>query len=569
MALQRFFKVLLVGVGLLLAAAAVPLFLAWRAPALPAAANAGAGADRLASVVVDLKDDATAEDVARLDRESGLDLAENSPEAHAARLMRAEIAPGEMEKALAALRADPIVEAAEQEVRFHEYWTPNDVRYKEQWNFRQIGMEKAWDVTRGKGAVVAVIDTGVAFENDSDGCYQAKDFGKTGFVPGFDFIHDNKHPNDDQGHGTHVAGTIAESTHNKEGCAGIAPEAKIMPIKVLSKEGYGSTGDIADGIRWAADHGANVINMSLGSPFPSAILHAACQYAYKKGVTIVCAAGNSGTEGVGYPAAFRECIAVSAVGPGGKLAPYSSYGPQIAVAAPGGDKSLGDAAGVLQNTVLNGQDDYYSFQGTSMASPHVAGVAALLISQGIRDPGEVKAAIQKAARPKAPRNQYGAGLLDAGAAVARTTTALGWERPVWSLLSWLALGLCVALGVTRRRLAGTAGYPVGAALALGIGLMGPDWLTRHFGWDAQINMLGHSLLLPALLLTEVESRAALRWVAMLAGALTMHLLWDLRWNSAPFPALADWQTTLWLGANCVAGLVVGLIALFRAQRASA
>src|ERR1043166_463245 len=146
-------------------------------------------------------------------------------------------------------------------------------------------MEKAGDVTRGKGAVVAVIDTGVAFENDSEGCYQAKDFANTGFVPGFDFIHDNNHPNDDQGHGTHVAGTIAESTHNKEGCAGIAPEAKIMPIKVLSKEGYGSSGDIADGIRFAADHGANVINMSLGSPFPSAILHAACQYAYKKGVT--------------------------------------------------------------------------------------------------------------------------------------------------------------------------------------------------------------------------------------------------------------------------------------------
>ena len=111
-------------------------------------------------------------------------------------------------------------------------WTPNDPRYAEQWNFRQIGAEKAWEVTRGKGAVVAVIDTGVAFETDDQGCYQAKDFRATPFVPGYDFIHKNNHPNDDQGHGTHVAGTIAESTNNGEGCAGLAYEAKIMPLKV-------------------------------------------------------------------------------------------------------------------------------------------------------------------------------------------------------------------------------------------------------------------------------------------------------------------------------------------------
>ena len=150
--------------------------------------------------------------------------------------------------------------------------------------------------------------------------------------------------------------------------------------------------------------------MSLGSPFPSAIIHSACQYAYKKGVTIVCAAGNSGGEGVGYPAAFKECIAVSSVGPTGKLAPYSSYGPQVAIAAPGGDKTQGEGGGILQNTVLAGVDDYFSFQGTSMASPHVAAAAALLVSEGIKDPAEVKAALQKAAQPKAPANQYGAGL---------------------------------------------------------------------------------------------------------------------------------------------------------------
>ncbi len=568
MTLQQISRWLTVGVAVILAIAALPLLLTWRAPPAPQPAAVIAPADApLPAVVVDLKDDATADDVARLDRASGVDLEENSAQAHAARLLRAEVDPEQQAAVLAALRADPAVEAAEPEHRFQAYWAPNDLRYPEQWNFRMIGTEKAWDVTKGKGAVVAVIDTGVAFETDSQGCYQAKDFRQTRFVTGYDFIHKNNHPNDDQGHGTHVAGTISESTDNREGCAGIAPEARIMPLKVLSKEGYGSTGDIADAIRYAADHGANVINMSLGSPFPSAILHSACQYAYKKGVTLVCAAGNSSAEGVGYPAAFKECIAVSAVGPGGKLAPYSSFGPQIAIAAPGGDTSQRAAGGVLQNTVLDGKDDYFWFQGTSMASPHVAGVAALLVSQGIRDPAAVKAALQKAARPKAPAKEYGAGLLDAGAAVTRAA-AWGVEESAGSLLAVLTLVLCLALGVTRRRLAGERGYPFGAAAALAIGLLGPDWMARHFGWDARLNMAGHSLLLPFLLLTEVESRRALRWVSLLAAALTVHLLWDLRWDSAPFPAMAEWQTNLWLIANAVAGGVVTLVALLRARQAA-
>jgi serine protease len=304
--------------------------------------------------------------------------------------------------------------------------------------------------------------------------------------------------------------------------------------------------------------------MSLGSPFPSAILHSACQYAYKKGVTIVCAAGNSGGEGVGYPAAFRECIAVSSVGPSGKLAPYSSYGPQVAIAAPGGDKSQGESAGILQNTVLAGVDDYFSFQGTSMASPHVAAAAALLVSQGIKDPSEVKAALQKAARPKAPANQYGAGLLDVAAAVSRGTM-LNVERPAWWLLSVCAMGLFAALGVTRRRLAGLPGYPIGTVIALGLGLLGPDWVAARFGGDSHLNMIAHSLLLPFLLLSELEGRSALRWVALFSAALTAHLVWDLRWGTAPFPAMADWQATLWLWSNTVAGAVITLSALLRSR----
>jgi serine protease len=588
-ALQRRLGVLTGLVFALLVAAGAPLWLAWRAPAGPAAPAAAVEAS-LPGVVVDLKDDATEQDVARLESATGLDLAENSDHSQAARLMRADVDADERERALAALRADPAVEAAEAEYLYRlpvdvatrvpepvgssevleppvkGLWMPDDPRFREQWNFREIGMPKAWDVTRGKGVVVAVIDTGVAFETDDHGCYQAKDFGRTGFAPGFDFIHDNAHPNDDQGHGTHVAGTIAESTNNGEGCAGIAPEARIMPLKVLSREGSGTLGDIADAIRYAADHGADVINMSLGGPFPSAILHSACQYAHKKGVTIVCAAGNSGQEGVGYPAAFPECIAVSSVGPGGNRASYSSYGPQVAIAAPGGDKNQGASAGVLQNSVINGEDDYYSLQGTSMASPHVAGVAALLISQGVKGPAAVKAALQKSAKPKAPKKEYGAGLLDAAAAVG-SAGSLAVQRPVWPMLSLFTIALCVALGIMRRRLAGTPGYPYGAAVALALGLLGPDWLTRTFGYDSQINMIGHSLIIPALLLTELESRASLRWLAIFAVSLSAHLVWDLRWNTAPFPALADWQTELWLGANTVAGGIVTLVALVRARRA--
>jgi serine protease len=572
-------------IGAVLAGAALPLLLTWRTPLDPAAPAAAA----TGAVVVQLKDRATAADISRLDGETGLDLQENSIEHSADHVMRADAEPGRQAAILDSLRADPSVVYAEPEIRFQLYpgeedpipdrpapadhprtaWTPNDARYPEQWNFRMVGAEKAWEVTRGKGAVVAVIDTGVAFENDDQGCYQAKDFKRTGFVKGYDFIHKNAHPNDDQGHGTHVAGTIAESTNNQEGCAGLAPAAKIMPLKVLSKEGYGGTGDIADAIRYAADHDANVINMSLGSPMPSAILHSACQYAYKKGVTIVCAAGNGGGEGVSYPAAYKECIAVSAVGPGGKLAPYSSYGPQVAIAAPGGDKSQGEKAGILQNSVLGGADDYYFFQGTSMASPHVAAAAALLVSEGIKDPGEVKAALQRSARPKGPSNQYGAGLLDAGAAVSKSAVAVRLQRPAWWLLSLCAIGLCAAMGVTRRRLAHIPGYPIGACAALALGLLGPDWLSAHFGFDSHLNMLGHSLVIPALLLTEVESRSSLRWVGLLAAAVTAHLLWDLHWGTAPFAATAVWQSTLWLGANAVVGLVVGLSALVRSCQARA
>ncbi|MBC7808069.1 MAG: S8 family serine peptidase, partial [Akkermansiaceae bacterium] len=155
---------------------------------------------------------------------------------------------------------------------------PNDPMYDQQWNFKMVGAEDAWKKTRGKGAVVAVIDTGVAAESTKKG-KQCKDFNTTTFVKGYDFVNKDSDPFDDHGHGTHVAGTIAESTNNNEGVAGLAYESTIMPIKVLAANGSGYSSDIADAIRYAADNGANVINMSLGSNQPSSVIQKACQYA--------------------------------------------------------------------------------------------------------------------------------------------------------------------------------------------------------------------------------------------------------------------------------------------------
>lgn len=373
---------------------------------------------------------------------------------------------------------------------------PNDPRYDEQWNFKMINAEEAWKRTRGKGVVVAVIDTGVSGPDykRGKGC---KDFKDTKFVAGYDFVNKDDQPYDDHAHGTHVAGTIAESTNNNEGVAGLAFEASIMPLKVLSASGGGSAGDIADAIRWAADHGANVINMSLGSAYPSKVMENACNYAAKKGVVIVCAAGNSFREGVGYPAAYPACIAVSSVGPSGELSKFSSWGKQVAIAAPGGDMidSQDPKDGILQNTNYpekaggNG-DDYYSFQGTSMASPHVAAAAALVMSQGVKDPAKVRDVLTKTATPKNDKKKYGAGILNVGNA-SKAAEAEGTWKLRHLLLVGLS-GLLLGFGGIRR----SVGLRAAMAGALGLGFFVPDMFTSLFGANSAWNLLSFSALLP-------------------------------------------------------------------------
>ena len=347
---------------------------------------------------------------------------------------------------------NPNVEYAEPNFIASALFTPNDTYYYPyQWNMHDspggINMGSAWDWDTtpplhggDPTVVVAVIDTGVAYENN--GKYKlAPDLANTAFVQGWDFINNDSQPNDDHSHGTHVTGTIAQSTNNSLGTAGVAFNTSIMPIKVLDQNGYGSFSNVADGIYYAADNGANVINMSLGDSNKSNTLENALVYAYGQGVTIVCAAGNSYQEGnpAIYPAAYDDyCIAVGAIRYDEIRSFYSSTGTYLDIAAPGGDTSVdqngdGYADGVLQQTFNpqtknTGDFAYYFFQGTSMASPHVAGVAALLIANGVTGPENVREALESTAK-KPPcldgqcgneqcwSEEYGWGILDAVAAL--------------------------------------------------------------------------------------------------------------------------------------------------------
>ncbi|WP_414542232.1 S8 family peptidase [Nostoc sp. CCY0012] len=290
---------------------------------------------------------------------------------------------------------------------------PNDQYYSKQWNLHNIGIEGAWGQTKGSGVTVAVIDTGIT---------KVRDLQETKFVKGYDFVNDREEATDDNGHGTHVAGTIAESTNNNYGVAGIAYEANLMPLKVLSAYGGGTVADIAEAIKFAADNGADVINMSLGGSGESQLMKQAIEYAYKKGVTIVAAAGNENDNGASYPARYPYVIGVSAFGPNGEKAPYSNFGAGVDISAPGGS----DAGKILQETIdpeNNGEGVFLELQGTSMASPHVAGVAALIKASGINEPEEILKVLKQSARviQDDSLNYYGAGQLNAEAAVKLAT----------------------------------------------------------------------------------------------------------------------------------------------------
>jgi serine protease len=286
---------------------------------------------------------------------------------------------------------------------------PNDPMYSKQWNLHNIGVVGAWKETKGDGVTVAVIDTGIT---------KVRDLVETKFVKGYDFVNDKVEADDDNGHGTHVAGTIAQATNNGYGVAGIAYEAKLMPLKVLSDYGGGTVADIAEAIKFAADNGADVINMSLGGGGESQLMKDAIDYAYNKGVVIVAAAGNENQNSVSYPARYPRVIGVSALGADGERAPYSNFGAGVDISAPGGS----DSGKILQETIdpeNNSVAVFRGFQGTSMAAPHVAGVAALIKATAVENPEEILNILKQSARviEEDTLNYYGAGQLNAENAV--------------------------------------------------------------------------------------------------------------------------------------------------------
>ena len=252
--------------------------------------------------------------------------------------------------------------------------TPNDPLYPQQWGMPMIGANKMWDITRGDPRIiVAVIDTGVDYNHE--------DLAAVNKNLGYDFVNNDNDPMDDNGHGTHVAGIIAATMNNGKGVVGVAPNVTVMPVKVCNMLGSCWESDIADGIRWAADHGAKILSLSLGGSSPDSLTSDATKYAvYTKGALVIAAAGNNGLEQPSYPGAYPWVLAVGALDASGNRAYYSQYGSFLDLMAPGS----GIISTVPKGTCeLCDPSGYASLSGTSMATPHASGVAALYWSYNL------------------------------------------------------------------------------------------------------------------------------------------------------------------------------------------
>lgn len=260
----------------------------------------------------------------------------------------------------------------------------NDPLYGFQWNFEALDMPLVWDAQEGGSPVtVAVIDTGIQ--------RSLRDLETTEILTGYNTISDSTEVEDGNGHGTHVAGTVAQSTNNDYGVAGMAYGVTLLPIKALGDDGAGYSSDVAEAIGYAVEEGAQVINMSLGGVYSQAIAEAVANAA-AQGIIMVASTGNENAEGILYPAAYENVIAVGATGYTDERAPYSNYGEGIDVVAPGGDLATtfqiegygAYPAGIYQEVDI--PDDanpaaFYGYEGTSMAAPHVSALAALLLSR--------------------------------------------------------------------------------------------------------------------------------------------------------------------------------------------
>lgn len=241
-----------------------------------------------------------------------------------------------------------------------EVFSIQEAKQKMGWEITSFNLPETWKSTQGEGVVVAVLDTGVDLDHEDLVC---------NLIPGKNFVNRDASPQDDQGHGSHVTGTIC-ACNNEKGMVGVAPRTKVMPIKVLDKHGAGQLKDVADGIYWAADQGVDFITMSLGSPSPVKIVHDAIKYAVSKKVVVWCAAGNAGaTHNIFYPAAYPDTIGIGAVDKNFNRAGFSCTGPDLDFLAPG--------VGILSTV----PDNWYAIlSGTSMANPFAVGLGCLLLS---------------------------------------------------------------------------------------------------------------------------------------------------------------------------------------------
>lgn len=335
-------------------------------------------------------------------------------------------------------------------------FVPNDPGFGEgwaaaQWNFsgpNGINAPDAWqhaiDAGRpgAKGVKIAVLDSGAAYANR--GAFKrSPDLDRTRFLPGYDFVDDDPYPHDENGHGTHVTSTLAESTNNGRGMTGLAYNASIIPVRVLDRNGEGDAQRIAKAVRWAVKQDADLINLSLefgvdvgARDIPS--LLDALAYARRKGVLVVGAAGNEGERTIAFPARSSNVFAIGATTEHGCLSDFSNLGKGLDMVAPGGGTDAVNADVNCQPDATPGRPIYQitleggsisrfgvpsSYEGTSMAAPHVTATAALIIASGVLGPNptpdQLVERLTGTARDLGPAGEdrrYGAGLLNAGEA---------------------------------------------------------------------------------------------------------------------------------------------------------